>query len=78
MSFSAQRLKMIEQSVRPVLSTFEETYLVEAKTEDHDTAVERLVDHIRNVACLFVFKEPLGTEFYVAKDHALNCLESGQ
>ena len=46
MSFSAQRLKMLEQTVRPVLSTFEEAYLVEAKTEDHDTAVERLVDHI--------------------------------
>jgi len=75
MSFSAQRQKMLDQAVRPILSTFEENYLVAAKTEDHDTAVERLVDHIRNVSCLFAFKNPLGTEFYVAKDHALNCLE---
>lgn len=75
MSFSTQRQKLIEQTARPVLNAFETAYLVEAKAEDHDTAVERLVDHIRSTACCFTFKDPLGTEFYVAKDHALNCLE---
>ena len=43
-------------------------------TRDH--AVEALVDEIREVACLFRFKQPLGQNFDTAADHAQNCLDT--
>ena len=75
MSFSAQRGKLVEQTLRPVLSPYEVAYLSAAELGDTDTSIERLVDRIRKSACLFAFREPLGTEFYAARDYALNCLE---
>jgi len=43
---------------------------------ERDHAVEKLIDEIREVACLFRFKEPLGPHFDTAADHALNCLDA--
>ena len=75
MSFTAQRQKILEQTQRQVLSPYEMAYLSAADLGDTDAAVERLVDRIRQSACLFAFREPLGSEFFAARDYALNCLE---
>lgn len=78
MNFSDQQSKYGTLADAGGLTRREKQYLENPPPKlDENRAVELLVDAIRECECFFQFRQPLGTEFYVAKDHALNCLEHG-